>query len=132
VNFAPLCETLPLSSSVPPCEELEAGFLILEKRRLTPQLPYVILYLGGNMPVIKESADFGNSYFNISDFCHKYQEPVIITRNGENDLAVMNIGIYEKITGIRNLINLLEEADNDIENDNFLTEEEMDKKLDLL
>jgi hypothetical protein len=27
---------------------------------------------------------------------------------------------------------LLEEADNDIENGNFLTEEEMDKKLDLL
>ena len=39
---------------------------------------------------------------------------------------------YEKITGIRNLINLLEEADNDIENGNFLTEEEMDKKLELL
>ena len=84
------------------------------------------------MPVIKESADFGNSYFNISEFCHKYQEPVIITRNGESDLAVMNIETYEEITGIRNLINLLEEADNDIENGNFLTEEEMDKKLDLL
>jgi len=84
------------------------------------------------VPVIKESADFGNSYFNISEFCHKYQEPVIITRNGESDLAVMNIETYEEITGIRNLINLLEEADNDIENGNFLTEEEMDKKLDLL
>ena len=84
------------------------------------------------MPVIKESADFGNSYLNISEFCHKYQEPVIITRNGESDLAVMNIGIYEEITGIQNLINLLEEADNDIENGNFLTEEEMDKKLDLI
>ena len=44
----------------------------------------------------------------------------------------MNIGIYEEITGIRDLINLLEEADNDIENGNFLTEEEMGKKLDLL
>ena len=84
------------------------------------------------MPVIKESADFENSYFNISEFCHKYQEPVIITKNGENDLAVMNIGIYEEITGIRNLINLLEETDNDMENGNFLTEEEMDKKLDSL
>ena len=84
------------------------------------------------MPVVKEFTDFKNSYFNISDFCNKYQEPVIITRNGENDLAVMNIEIYEKITGIRNLINLLEEADNDIENGNFLTEEEMDEKLALL
>jgi PHD/YefM family antitoxin component YafN of YafNO toxin-antitoxin module len=84
------------------------------------------------MPVVKECTDFKNSYYDISDFCHKNQEPVIITRNGESDLAVMNIEIYENITGIRNLINLLEEADNDIENGNFLTEEEMDKKLDLL
>jgi len=44
----------------------------------------------------------------------------------------MPIGIYEEINGIRNLINLLEEADNDIENVNFLTENEMDKKIDLL
>ena len=39
---------------------------------------------------------------------------------------------YEEITGIRNLINLLEEADKDIENGNYLTKEEMDKKLELL
>ena len=82
--------------------------------------------------VIKESTEFKNSYYDISDFCHKYQEPVIITRNGESDLAVMTMETYEKITGIRNLINLLEEADNDIENGNFLTEEEMDKKLELI
>ena len=84
------------------------------------------------MPVIKESTEFKNSYYDISDFCHKYQEPVIITKNGESDIAVMSIKIYEEITGIRNLIDLLEEADNDIEAGNFLTEEEMDKKLDLL
>jgi len=84
------------------------------------------------MPVLKECTEFKNSYSDISDFCRKYQEPVIITRNGQNDIAVMNIEIYEKITGIRNLVNLLEEADNDIENGNYLTEEEMDKKIDLL
>jgi hypothetical protein len=44
----------------------------------------------------------------------------------------MSIKTYEEITGIRNLINLLEEADDDIENGNFLTEEEMDRRLDLL
>jgi len=84
------------------------------------------------MPVIKESADFGNSYFNISEFCHKYQEPVIITRNGESDLAVMNIGIYEEITGIRELYRLLEDGIDDIKNGNILTEEEMDKSLDIM
>ena len=81
------------------------------------------------MPVIKESTEFRNSYYDISDLCHKYHEPVIITKNGESDIAVMSIQTYEEITGIRDLINLSEEADDDIENGNFLTEEEMDKRL---
>jgi hypothetical protein len=34
--------------------------------------------------------------------------------------------------GIRKLIDLLEEADNDVENGNFLTEEEMEKEMDLM
>lgn len=84
------------------------------------------------MPFIKESTYFKDSYYDISDFCHKYDEPVIITKNGKSDLAVMNINTYEKLTGIGKLITFLEEADNDIENGNFLTEEEMDKRIDQL
>jgi prevent-host-death family protein len=84
------------------------------------------------MPLVKESTDFKNSYSDLSDFCHKYQEPVIITRNGESDIAVMSIKTYEEITGIRRLTDLLEEADNDVENGNFLTEEEMDREMDLM
>jgi len=38
----------------------------------------------------------------------------------------------EAITGKQQLYNLLEEADNDIENGNFLTEEEMKKETDLM
>jgi len=84
------------------------------------------------MPVIRKSADLRNSYSEISDFCHKYREPVFITRNGEGDLAVMSIATYEEITGIRSLYKLLEEGENDIKNGRFLTEEEMDKALDLM
>ena len=84
------------------------------------------------MPVIRKSADLRNSYAEISDFCHKYREPVFITRNGTGDLAVMSIEKYEEITGRQNLYNLLEEGENDIKNGNFLTEEEMDKELDLM
>jgi len=40
--------------------------------------------------------------------------------------------VIEEITEIRNLINMLEEADNDVENGNYLTEEEMKKELDLM
>jgi hypothetical protein len=39
---------------------------------------------------------------------------------------------YETITRKQQLCNLLEEADNDIENGNFLTEEEMEKEIDLM
>jgi hypothetical protein len=46
------------------------------------------------MPLVKESTDFKNSYSDLSDFCHKYQEPVIITRNIESDIAAMSIKTY--------------------------------------
>jgi len=84
------------------------------------------------MPVIRKSADLRNSYSEISDFCHKYREPVFITKNGAGDLAVMSIETYEEITGRQRLYKLLEEGENDIKNGRFLTEEEMDKEMDLM
>jgi prevent-host-death family protein len=84
------------------------------------------------MPVIRKSADLRNSYSEISDFCHKNREPIFITKNGIGDLAVMSIETYEEITGKRKLYNLLEEGLNDIKNNNVLTEDEMDKYLELL
>jgi PHD/YefM family antitoxin component YafN of YafNO toxin-antitoxin module len=84
------------------------------------------------MPVIRKSADLRNSYADISDFCHKYREPVFITKNGAGDLAVMSIETYEAITGKQRLYNLLDEALTDVKNGNFLTEEEMEKEMDLM
>jgi PHD/YefM family antitoxin component YafN of YafNO toxin-antitoxin module len=84
------------------------------------------------MPAIRKSADLRNAYSEISEFCHKYREPVFITKNGNGDLAVMSIETYEEITGKMKLYNLLEEGMNDIKNGNTLTEEEMDKELDLM
>ena len=84
------------------------------------------------MPAIRKSADLRNAYSEISEFCHKYMEPVFITKNGAGDLAVMSIETYEEITGKRKLYNLLEDGINDIKNGNVLTEEEMDSSLDLM
>ncbi|MDR1278707.1 MAG: type II toxin-antitoxin system Phd/YefM family antitoxin [Treponema sp.] len=84
------------------------------------------------MPVIRKSADLRNAYGEISEFCHKYREPVFITRNGEGDLAVMSIETYEDLIGKKKLYNLLEEGINDIKNGNILTEEEMDKEMDMM
>ncbi len=49
------------------------------------------------MPNIKSSTDLRNSYNAISTFCHESREPVFITKNGQGDLAVMSIEVYEEI-----------------------------------
>ncbi len=84
------------------------------------------------MPVIRKSADLRNSYSEISAFCHKYREPIFITKNGEGDLAVMSIETYEEITGKRELYRLLEDGRKAIEKGDCLTETEMDKFIDSL
>ncbi|MCL2068046.1 MAG: type II toxin-antitoxin system prevent-host-death family antitoxin [Treponema sp.] len=60
------------------------------------------------MPTIRPSADLRNSYNEISDFCHKYTEPVFITKNGKGDLAVMSMETYELLSGKLELYSLIE------------------------
>ena len=62
------------------------------------------------MPEIRPSADLRNSYGDISDFCHKFGEPVYITKNGRGDLAVMSIEVYENLVGRFELQKLLREG----------------------
>jgi len=62
------------------------------------------------MPTIKPSSDLRNSYNEISEFCHKYNEPVYITKNGHGDLVVMSIEIYEQLVGKYELYKLLDEG----------------------
>lgn len=62
------------------------------------------------MPTIRPSADLRNSYNEISEFCHKYTEPVFITKNGQGDLAVMSIETYELLTGKTELYELMDEG----------------------
>jgi prevent-host-death family protein len=62
------------------------------------------------MPHIRPSSDLRNKYNEISDFCHKYSEPVYITKNGKGDLAVMSIDTYEKLVGKFELHKLLDEG----------------------
>ena len=50
------------------------------------------------MPAIKSSADLKNNYNDISVFCHTHNEPVFITKNGQGDLAVMSIDLYEHLS----------------------------------
>lgn len=68
-----------------------------------------------NMPNIRPSSELRNNYNEISAFCHKYNEPVYITKNGTGDLAVMSIEAYERLTGRFELYSLLEEGLRDAE-----------------
>jgi len=79
------------------------------------------------MPVIRNSTDLSSSYAEISDFCHKFREPIFLTRNGEGDLAIMSIEAYEEMAGRYELYRLIQEGIDDIENGRTLTEEEVIK-----
>ena len=67
------------------------------------------------MPKITSSADLRNNYNEISSFCHQYNEPVLITKNGKGDLAVMSIEAYEELTARFELYGALKQGLDDIE-----------------
>lgn len=66
------------------------------------------------MPIIRPSSDLRNKYNEISEFCHKYNEPVYITKNGTGDLAIMSIETYEMLVGKYELYTKLEKGLNDV------------------
>ena len=65
------------------------------------------------MPMIRSSADLRNGYDDISSFCHTYNEPIFITKNGKGDLAVMSIENYEALIGRIELYDLIRKGLND-------------------
>ena len=66
------------------------------------------------MPQIHSSADLRNNYNDISTFCHQYNEPVFITKNGKGDLAVMSIETYEQLLGKFELYSLIKDGIDDV------------------
>jgi PHD/YefM family antitoxin component YafN of YafNO toxin-antitoxin module len=70
------------------------------------------------MPTIRSSAELRNRYNEISSFCHQYNEPVFITKNGKGDLAVMSIEAYEQLLGRFELYGLVQKGLEDIQSGN--------------
>lgn len=68
------------------------------------------------MPAIRASADLRNKYAEISNYCHKTNEPVFITKNGQGDLAVMSIAQYDRLLERLDLYAKLAEGLNDFQN----------------
>lgn len=46
--------------------------------------------------IIKPSALIRQNYNEIANLCKETQEPVFLTRNGEGDLVVMDIAVYNQ------------------------------------
>lgn len=46
--------------------------------------------------IIKPSAAIRQNYNEIAKLCKETQEPVFLTRNGEGDLVVMDIAVYDQ------------------------------------
>ena len=84
------------------------------------------------MPSIRPSSDLRNSYNEISEFCHKYKEPVYLTKNGQGDLAVMSIDTFEQLLGKQELYTLLEQGTEDIRNNRVMPAAEAFEKIETL
>jgi prevent-host-death family protein len=59
---------------------------------------------------IRTSADLRSNYNEISEYCNKHYEPIYITVNGREDLAVMSIEVYKNLLGRLELQKLIKEG----------------------
>jgi prevent-host-death family protein len=63
------------------------------------------------MHYIRPLSDLRNRTNEISELCHKENQPVFITRNGYGDLVVMSLAHYEQLLSQLQLYQKLHEAE---------------------
>ena len=81
------------------------------------------------MPQIRPIKDLRNTN-EISETCHKYGEPIFITKNGYGDLVVMSMDTYERQLALVDVYKKLAEAEAQIAQGlPMLDGEEVFKKL---
>ncbi len=81
------------------------------------------------MPQIRPITDLRNTN-EISEICHKLNEPVFITKNGYGDLVIMSIETYERQLALVEVYKKLAEAEKELsEGVPLLEGEEVFKKL---
>lgn len=65
------------------------------------------------MPIIRPISDMRNKFNAVSEICHKEQEPIFLTKNGQGDLVVMSIELYERQQALLELYQKLAEAESE-------------------
>ena len=67
------------------------------------------------MPQIRPITDLRNTT-EISELCHKSQEPIFITKNGYSDLVVMSSELYDRFARINRIDQAIFESEQEIAN----------------
>ena len=67
------------------------------------------------MPQIIPIRDLKNTS-EISEICHRSDEPVFVTKNGYGDMVIMSIETYEKAMYINDIYKKLETAERSVTN----------------
>ncbi|WP_425057882.1 hypothetical protein SCACP_24480 [Sporomusa carbonis] len=81
------------------------------------------------MPEIRPITDLRNTT-EISELCHKRQEPIFITKNGYGDLVIMSMETYERQMALVGVYKKLAEAEKQLADGTPLLDgEEVFKKL---
>jgi PHD/YefM family antitoxin component YafN of YafNO toxin-antitoxin module len=76
------------------------------------------------MPQIRPITELRNTN-EISELCHKKNEPIFITKNGYGDLVVMSIETYEQQLAIVEVYKKLMEAEKEIKQATLLDGEQV-------
>ena len=85
------------------------------------------------MPAIRKTADLINNINEILEFCHNYREPVYVTDDNQKEQAVMmSVEAYEELIGRLELYHSLQMGLDQINNGEFIEEEEFMEFLDNL
>jgi len=82
------------------------------------------------MPIIRPISDLRNNFNDISEICHTESEPVFITKNGQGNLVVMSMALYEKQQALIELYQKLSVAEAESKySNNRISHENLMKEL---
>ena len=82
------------------------------------------------MPLIRPMSDLRNRANDISELCHKEDQPVFTTKNGKGDLVVMSQAHYERLHSLLELYQKLSEVEAlDAAGEKGITHHELMKRL---